>query len=25
MGRVVDEEYVAKLLHAWRIVWSVSR
>ena len=24
MGRVVDEEYVAKLLDAWRIVWSVS-
>jgi thioester reductase-like protein len=24
MGGVVNEEYVAKLLDAWRIVWSVS-
>jgi thioester reductase-like protein len=24
MGRVVNEEYVAKLLHQWRTAWSVS-
>jgi thioester reductase-like protein len=24
MGKVIDEEYVAKLLRAWRTVWSAS-